>query len=967
MSSRKKRRKKRISLHHGVSARQPVRKGVRNDTSRLTPGKSQTAPSDAADEIKQLISKGKSKAAVRKAKLYHKNLATHDSEMILVDAYVARIREMIAKGYIVEAKTLLELVGGRYNCPDHRIIELNAVISVREGRIDELVRPLADPSIPSENRAAIEKTIKNELVDLNLLARSKVISYDHPLKTGALAVAEAFAKVTSGFSQDEEIALPAISRRSPLAPWKMLIKALAFFYRHDDEICRKYLQAVDPESAPGRLVPLMREMIAGKANGNHGEKSSFLVEKVTGNSKKIRDALRMLDNALVANKPRKLFMAARNTVNICKQSCPELVDKLKQHISIRSWMIGVDAEDVNSALGGPSLKNAYFWRLHARAADIKGKYLWACAMLEEFRKHALYEGWFSEKSKEVSVIYLYMADLLRRLPAEDLEWLQSEFKREFRGFESDYHKQPRSIREAVCKDTASPSDTYFLYPEQLYRLAGEIDPAAETFRQWLEWVENHASHWKKCDSVALTWHTAVPDDTRPLLYLMKSAEKRNALNKALGYLEKAERLDGLDPNVKKARLRLLAATAVRHLKQKKTHLAQKDFAEIAVWPQFGEGDRPAFLVALKTVCAVIDGQQSQLSRLNAELITLLETPLTAKVVIQGLLQACGLSDQVTHLPAIAGETSEGHDLVAAIARGCKLGDDMGVAVVIPQKYEKKLRNFFTTADSSHDTAAIRIIAETALRNNNFELVYAAAGAGLLQDGAATARFLLLRARSFPAWEISRQDDCITAAIELARRERDMDLIDEAIEVRRDLNRMPFGFSIFNNIIGEDNSSMETEKLNEVLQLEKQAREYPSYMPDDFFNDFDDDDDDYCEESRCRYCDVKNCADRDAPFRPNELYDEDFDDDDDDLDDLLDDFLPDLPPELMLLLMEAFAKYGRNGSLPDPDEIKRKDPKLAEQLLQKMLEAEADGTLPDLGRDWFPGADRRSRQSRPKRR
>jgi hypothetical protein len=516
MASRKKRRKKRKSRNNGVSAGQRVGKGVRNDTSHLTPVKSLPATSDSAAEIQRLISKGKSKAALGKAKLYHKSLGTDKSEMILVDAYIARIREMIAKDYIVEAKTLLELVKGRYNCPAQRIFELNAVISVREGRIDELVRPLADPGLPLDGRAAIEKIIKNELVDISLLAQCDVLPPGHPLKSGALAVAEAFARVTSGIVEDEEIALPAISHRSPLAPWKMYIKALACFYRHDDEKCEKYLQAVEPESAPGRTVPLIREMIAGKSNGNQGVKSSSLVEKVTGNSKKTRDALRMLDKALAANKPPKLLKAARYAVNICGQTSPELMDRLKQHISIRSWMLGVDAEDVNRALGGPSLKNAYFWRLHARAADKEGKFLWACAMLEEFRKHALHEGWFSAESQEVSVIYLYMTDLLKRLPAEDFEWLQSEFKREFRGFEAYYHKQPRSVLEAVGEDSRSPLDTYFLYPEHLYRMAGEIDPVADTFRQWLEWVENHASHWKSCDAVALAWHEAVPDDTRPL-------------------------------------------------------------------------------------------------------------------------------------------------------------------------------------------------------------------------------------------------------------------------------------------------------------------------------------------------------------------------------------------------------------------------------------------------------------------
>ena len=130
--------------------------------------------------------------------------------------------------------------------------------------------------------------------------------------------------------------------------------------------------------------------------------------------------------------------------------------------------------------------------------------------------------------------------------------------------------------------------------------------------------------------------------------------------------------------------------------------------------------------------------------------------------------------------------------------------------------------------------------------------------------------------------------------------------------------------------------------------------------DGFFSDLDDDDDDDYDESECRYCEAKNCPDREAPFMPGGLYAEDFDDDDDAVDELpdfntfLEDFLPDLPPGLMPLIMKVFSKHGRNGSFPAREEVARKDPWLADQLLREMQAAEADGTLPDLDRDWFPG-------------
>ena len=94
MSSRSKRRKKRKAFNHRQTVEKHKKKGAMDDTSRLTPDKFQSRSSGFADEINRLISKYKIKAAVSRAKFHHKRLGTAESEMVLVDAYVARIREM---------------------------------------------------------------------------------------------------------------------------------------------------------------------------------------------------------------------------------------------------------------------------------------------------------------------------------------------------------------------------------------------------------------------------------------------------------------------------------------------------------------------------------------------------------------------------------------------------------------------------------------------------------------------------------------------------------------------------------------------------------------------------------------------------------------------------------------------------------------------------------------------------------
>ena len=119
--------------------------------------------------------------------------------------------------------------------------------------------------------------------------------------------------------------------------------------------------------------------------------------------------------------------------------------------------------------------------------------------------------------------------------------------------------------------------------------------------------------------------------------------------------------------------------------------------------------------------------------------------------------------------------------------------------------------------------------------------------------------------------------------------------------------------------------MDTEALNQVLQREKKTREYPSSMMDGFLDDFVDDDDD----------------DLDIVDLP-------------DFNILLDDFLQDLPSELMRLITRVFTKHGKNGTFPHREEVARKDPWLADQLLREMQKADSDGSLTEIDRNWFPG-------------
>src|SRR5205085_3068858 len=142
--------------------------------------------------------------------------------------------------------------------------------------------------------------------------------------------------VTSGPVAEEALALPEVSRQSPLAPWKLLVRAIAAYYRRDDALCEKYIAAIEPDSAPARLAPALRALIHHKVALTPA--ATTLVKQAGGNLETLRDALKRLDQSLSRRNSKEALQEIRNTVAACSQSEPGLLERLKQHIAIRGML-----------------------------------------------------------------------------------------------------------------------------------------------------------------------------------------------------------------------------------------------------------------------------------------------------------------------------------------------------------------------------------------------------------------------------------------------------------------------------------------------------------------------------------------------------------------------------------------------------------------------------------------------------
>jgi hypothetical protein len=759
-------------------------------------------------QVEQLIANGKCGVAVDIAKQAHKRFGNAASEALLVDAYVARIIELAERKLDVEARALLEQVHQRHPSSHERLREVAATLKARGGDMQALLELLADPSLPAETRAVVEARIRGAAGDPGRIARCEALPPEHPLRVAAGAVVRALEAVTSGPVAAERLALPEISRHSPLAPWKMLLRATNAFYGHQDALCEKYLAAIEPTAAAARLVPAVRAMMGQKQKLTPAAEA--LVKQAGGEFAALRATLVTLDQALDKKNQTLALQETGKAVTLCKQVCPGLVERLKQHISVRAMMAGAKADRVPAAMGGPCLKNAYFWRLLARGyEETPGDPVaipLACSVWEEFRRHAVHEKWFPANGPEIATLYVHMADLWRRISEDDRDHVAHRFFATFRGHREDYAGQPAEIRALM--PAPGPPKLYYVSPDGLLERACEADPCAENFQRWLHWVKQNEPG--RAIFVADRWMAALPQDIPPVLHLMQSAEKSNALKKAFKLMEQAERLDGLNPEVRQARLRLLISLATRHLQQKKTHLAEPELRQIEALPQAQQGDRPALAAALRWVFWTLRGEAAQADAARAAVVRLLGGEPAAQIVLKAVAGACKFKEKVPDA------VSTRAPLAAAFGRACALGEDMGLPIEIPRALSSQLMRELSAGDVVGDAAGLAPLGEAALRKCNFDLAYAVSAAGLKLAQDRWAEFLFLRARCLADGE-DRQGLCAAAANELARRQRNAGLLGRIGEWR--------GGEMGLLDRNETDVAMTTQQIDDLIERERKQPEY----------------------------------------------------------------------------------------------------------------------------------------------
>src|SRR5439155_19713 len=178
-----------------------------------------------------------------------------------------------------------------------------------------------------------------------------------------------------------------------------------------------------------------------------------------------------------------------------------------------------------------------------------------------------------------------------------------------------------------------------------------------------------------------------------------------------------------------------------------------------------------------------------------------------------------------------GSDISGEKIDEPLARACALGEDLGLKFVVPSEWDEKILDELRERRLEVGTRQLCLLAEAALRAGRRELAFAACGAGLAKGGPTEARFLLLSGQALPEWEFSRRDECFIAAAELARRQRDMDLAEEAVELLRTYSRQGSTFLRWAAHREPRSFSMSSEEVQKILERERKASKLPVLSPD----------------------------------------------------------------------------------------------------------------------------------------
>ncbi|QDU98742.1 tetratricopeptide repeat protein [Lignipirellula cremea] len=204
------------------------------------------SPAERLQRARRELEKGRAKEALKEARLLFRQEPGEASRQFLEEAHVGRVEQLYAMRQFDDARTVLhelqQLQSSRPEIRQH-VSRLQLVLGEGgQGALDLLER---DPAL------------LNKLTDEAVLD-ARCQAPEHPLvKPHLESVRQALQAVEQGDDEAAGIQLQAISRKSPLSDWKLLIRGLSAYYQNDDDRAAENWRRLDSQRPAWRIAQVL--------------------------------------------------------------------------------------------------------------------------------------------------------------------------------------------------------------------------------------------------------------------------------------------------------------------------------------------------------------------------------------------------------------------------------------------------------------------------------------------------------------------------------------------------------------------------------------------------------------------------------------------------------------------------------------------------------------------------------------
>lgn len=489
---------------------------------------------------------------------------------LLIDANIGLARKMLAGGQLSDARQVLDHLGKL--APPARLRELELEIAVKTGGADgpggaedalaKLIAALADSTAP------LTEVERIKAADAAVLSFQPGVANDPTPPTQARvreelqAVQVALAALSRSAWTEVADALRRVSFRSAFGHWAIFIKGVAAFHAGEDERAVKLWRSLPPESATAKTSRAYRLlMVEATADETDAAASPAALDGacrlITGSA---ADFVTRADRLWREGQTINSYQAVRNK----QEGFPSV------------------ALDWRGAL-----TEFYFKAAHGMASDEWRKYVFFFAKLNDSNAF----------KDEVETMFAHrMTALLGRsiAPVEDLRRYWNEFLRIHQsihgtnpvlaslghGWLGEQLSQPPEALEDDWQAEDLPDANHAI--EEL-ETSIRLDPTNLKAQLHLcrlyEILEKTSERNRLLDGMTKRF----PDDKNVLVVAARGCLERGVYKKALDYLERARRLDRLDPQIPRLIVAALEGQARTHFQQRRRDDAIQALARTGEW------------------------------------------------------------------------------------------------------------------------------------------------------------------------------------------------------------------------------------------------------------------------------------------------------------------------------------------------------------------------------------------------